>query len=108
MNDNIYSWMIAQVEEQFLALDTDVTAELLKKDAEYADLRKRRKEMDNSHPFLEQALQGRDGLTLTAEQHETLVEYFNLYVEIENCERLHLYYAGHRDCFAYLRKIGVI
>lgn len=36
------------------------------------------------------------------EKYAALVEYIRVTDEAENRERLNLYLAGHRDCFAYL------
>jgi dsDNA-binding SOS-regulon protein len=53
-------------------------------------------------------LDGEGAVRLTAEEHAGLVEHTRTTDEAENRERLNLYLAGHRDCFAYLKKIGLL
>jgi len=108
MKDEIFSGLIAQLEDRFEEMDSDFSIALPESNAEYAALMERREKLQERFPFIESALEGTGALSLTAEEHAGLVEYLNLTNEMENHERLNLYYAGHRDCFAYLRKIRVI
>ncbi|MCL2544289.1 MAG: hypothetical protein FWE77_00060 [Clostridia bacterium] len=100
--------LFAQLEDMFGEIDSNLTVALRNSDAEYAALQKYQRELAERFPFIERMLEGRDVLSLSAEEHAGLQEYRGVTHQIESCERLNLYYAGHRDCFAYLRKIGVI
>ena len=108
MKEEIFSGLIARIEEEFQAMDSEITTALKETDEEYAALNKRRTELEARFPFIESALEGESALNLSAEEHAGLVEYLSVTNEMENRERLNLYYAGHRDCFAYLKKIGVM
>jgi|GEM_PF-1308291 len=60
------------------------------------------------HPFIVAVTEGEAAVSLSAEEHKILADYFNLYVEMTNLERQQIYFRGHTDSFAYLKKIGVI
>ena len=45
---------------------------------------------------------------LTAEEHAAFVQCLRLSRELDDMERLQLYFRGHTDAVAYLKKIKVI
>jgi len=47
-------------------------------------------------------------ISLTAEEHKALVRYLEIKTEMEDIERKQIYFRGHTDNFAYLKKIGAI
>jgi len=100
--------LIAQLECLFSELSSDLTIAMRDSDEEYAAMSKRLTALSMKHRFIEPALEGGGALSLSEEEHAGLVEYLNLRDELDRRERLNLYYAGHRDCFAYLHKIGVV
>ena len=108
MNDEIFTGLVAQLEDRFQEMDSGLSTALLETDATYTEIAEHRKELGKRFPFIESVLEGTGAVSLNAEEHAGLVEYLEITNEMENRERLNLYYAGHRDCFAYLRKIGVI
>jgi hypothetical protein len=71
-------------------------------------LQARLKKLERQFPFIESVLDGEGAVGLTAEEHSGLVDYIRTTDEVENRERLNLYLAGHRDCFAYLKRIGLL
>ena len=106
MQDNIFTGLLAQLEERFEEMDSEITFDLPERDEKYAALRARLEELERRYPFIESVLDGGDAVRLTAEEHAGLVEYIRVTDEMENRERLNLYLAGHRDCLTYLKKIG--
>ena len=108
MKEEIFSGLVAHIDDDFQAMESDITTALKETDEEYAALSKQQSVLQHRFPFIESALEGNGALNLSAEEHAGLVEYLSVTNEMENRERLNLYYAGHRDCFAYLKKIGVI
>lgn len=107
MQENIFGELAAQLEERFAELDSDVTTALLERDEQYAALRKRLGELEKQYP-IESWLEGAGAVSLSADDHAALVEYTQVTFEAENRERLNLYLAGHRDCFGYLKRIGLL
>jgi hypothetical protein len=107
MQEDIFSGLVTQLEERFQEMDSDITTALLDSDEGYAALRRQLGALEQRFP-IEKWLEGAGALTLTVEEHAGLVEYMRVTDEAENRERLNLYYAGHRDCFAYLKRIGLL
>jgi biopolymer transport protein ExbD len=106
MKDEVFSGLVALPPERFQEMDSDITVKLADSDTEYAALKVRLDELERQLPFIEKVLEGKDELHLTAEQHAGFAEYMRVTNEAENIERMNLYLAGHRDCFAYLKRIG--
>ncbi len=108
MQESMFAKHLLQIEERFEEMDSDLTVALPERDEKYAALRARLTELDQEHPYIETILDGDGPVNLTAEEHATLVEYVRTTDEAENRERLNLYLAGHRECIAYLRRIGIL
>ena len=53
-------------------------------------------------------MDSQDELHLTAEEHAAFSKYLRLSRKLENMERLQLYFRGHMDAVAYLKKIKAI
>lgn len=43
-------------------------------------------------------------IRMTAEEHRAYVDYLNLARQMEDMERQHIYFRGHTDAVAYLKK----
>jgi hypothetical protein len=108
MNDNIFSGMTENLEDNFQEIASGVTDSLRDTDEGYSALFDKRLDLQQRFPCIQAVIEGGGAVSLTAEEHAGLLEYLAVVGDMENIERLRLYYAGHRDCFAYLKKIGVI
>jgi hypothetical protein len=108
MKQDIFSALLTQLEDSFLELDSNITTALPERDEQYAALKKRLADLERRYPFIESVLDGKGEVHLTAAEHAGLVEYLRATDDAENRERLNLYLAGHRDCFAYLKRIGLM
>ena len=73
---------------------------------EYTELKAQMEELKRQHPAIGALLEGKGELSFTAEEHEALKEFIRLYMRADNMEREHIYFRGHADGFAYLKKIG--
>ncbi|MCL2544478.1 MAG: hypothetical protein FWE77_01020 [Clostridia bacterium] len=100
--------LFAQLEDMFGEMSSNLTVALRDSDEAYAAMRKHRRALAEKFPFIEPMLEEGSGLPLRIEEHAGLQEYLSVTIQMEYRERLNLYYAGHRDCFAYLRGIGVL
>ena len=107
MKDDIFSGLQTEIEDTFQEKDSEITTALLESDEKYAALRKRLDELERQYP-IEKWLEGKGAINLTAEEHAAMVEYMKVTFDAENRERLNLYLAGHRDCFAYLKRVGLL
>ena len=108
MNDNIFIGMVENLENNFFEISTDVLSSLRDTNEEYKALHQKRLALQSEFPCIQNVFEGETEITITSAEHKVLLEYIGIVSDMENIERLQLYYAGHRDCFAYFKKIGVI
>lgn len=109
MSDNSSYLDLAQrIAEAFPEIDSDIIADFADSDEDYAKLHGKISAMKQAHPFIDKVLEDEGELTLTAEEHKVLTEYFKLQFRLENMERQQLYFRGHTDCIAYLKKVGAL
>jgi hypothetical protein len=103
-----YMDLSQRITENFLEIDNDICVELLHTDKEYASLYDKADDLQHLHPFIMKALEGAEEISLTKDEHHILVEYLSLKIEMDSIERRQIYFRGHTDSFAYLKKIGAI
>ena len=107
LNDN-YCDLPRRIEENFLEIESDIVVDMKANNTEYAELCGRLTAMQKDNPFIPALIEGEAAVSLSAEEHKVLAEYFNLQTKISDMERQQLYFRGHTDNYAYLKKIGVI
>lgn len=107
MNDTYFD-LPSRLEDTFSEIESDIIMDLRENSEEYADLQSRISEMKQQHPFITKVMEGGGEIHLTAEEHTTLTEYLHLKFKLEDMERLQIYFRGHTDAFAYLKKIKAI
>lgn len=103
-DDNLVKW----IEDSFSEVDNGIITALPETNEEYAALRQEIRRLNQDYPLVGKALEGEGAISLSAEEHAALVQHRSLTMEMEDIERLQLYFRGHTDCFAYLKKIGAI
>jgi hypothetical protein len=97
-----------RIDEMFDEIDSRIVIALQESDEDYAALVRETDELNRRFPKIEQWLEGDGALTLTAEEHAGLARHTALTAETEDTERRAIYYAGHKDCLAWLRKIEAL
>lgn len=97
-----------RLEEAFAEIDNDIIVDLRHTNGEYARLQKQLSKIKRENPFIDKILKDNGEVHLTAEEHVALAKYFRLYRELEDMERLQIYFRGHTDAVAYLKKIKAI
>ncbi|MDF1494565.1 DUF6664 family protein [Caproiciproducens sp. CPB-2] len=105
--DSFYN-LAERIANAFPEIDSDIATDLSQIDGEYADFRKQVDQLQQAHPFIEQILEGAGAITLSAAEHEILLRYLSLTRQLEDMERRQIYFRGHTDNFAYLKKIGAL
>ena len=65
-------------------------------------------EMESRYPFILEVTEGSGAISLTTEEHEIVRQYMSRMFEKETIERCQIYFRGHTDGYAYLKKIGAI
>lgn len=107
MSDTFYN-LTQRISDAFDEMDSDIVTDLADNNEEYAALRQQLGDLKKQHSFIDKVIEGSGELALTAEQHGALTEYFRLYLKADSMEREQIYFRGHTDNFAYLKKIGAI
>lgn len=97
-----------RITELFPEIDSDTTTKLLHTNEEYQKLYQRKKELLEQCPFITALMYGDGPVSLNTEEHKKFVDYLNIVINLENIERMQLYFRGHMDGFSYLKKIEAI
>lgn len=105
---DLYVDLIGQIDDLYHEIDDEIVMGMLDSDEEYAAMRKKVTDMQETHPFIAAVMDSDKAVSLTSEEHGILTQYLDLIRETEDMERRQIYFRGHSDCFAYLKRIGVI
>ena len=103
-----YFNLVERIEDAFLEIDNDIIADLSKADAEYAAMKKEILRLQSDFPAISKIMEGKGAISITAEEHAALSRYLAVKSSMEDMERKRIYFRGHTDGFAYLKKIGAI
>lgn len=103
-----YSDLVKRIEDGFMEIDNDIIVDLRKRDDSYLALCRRIGDMEKEYPFILNVTEGKGEISLTAEEHKVLAEYFRISLKKDNIERKQIYFRGHTDGYAYLKKIGAV
>lgn len=103
-----YLDLASRLEESFHEIENDALSDLAENNEEYAKLQTQITGLKRQHPFIGKLIEGGYAAQLTAEQCAAMSRFIDLYMKLELLERRHLYFRGHTDAFAYLKKINAI
>ena len=101
-----YFDLAGRIADSFEEIENDITVGLRKSNEEYYSLYQSISDLKVKNPFIQNVIEGTGGLTLSAEEHEVLANYFRLQFRLESMEREHIYFRGHTACISYLKKVG--
>ena len=107
MSDTYFD-LPSRLEDAFSDIESDIIMDLRSTNEEYAALHNKISEMKQQHPFIDKVMNGSGEIHLTDEEHTALAEYLHLLFKLADMERLQIYFRGHTDAFAYLKKINAI
>lgn len=107
MDDTYYN-LASRLEDSFHEIENDALIELGESNADYADLQKQLFQIKGENPFINALIESDYEQELSSAQCAALGKFIDLYMRLEELERKHLYFRGHTDAFAYLKKISVI
>ena len=100
--------LVERVVELFSEIDNDIAMNLLHSNEEYSKLYYKRIEIQQQYPSVQTAVDGEGGVSLNQEEHKALIEYLRVVEQLDFVERTQVYFQGHADCIAYLKRIGVL
>lgn len=108
MSDSSYTDFAQRIEESFAEIEDEAIADFRKTDEIYAALYQQISKLKADNPFIGKVMDGSGDISLTAEEHEVLTEYFHLRFRLDDMECQRLYFRGHTDCISYLKKAGTL
>ena len=105
-----YDYALAEerFEDAFAEVCSEIWNTLRTTDREYAEMWRELLALIKVFPVLPVLTEGEGAVSLSAEEHKAFLRYLDLKHEMENIERKHIYFCGHRHSFDYLKRIGVI
>lgn len=103
MSDNYFD-LPSRIEDAFAEIDSDIVMDLLNTDEDYAALSDRMDKLKTQYPVIDKMNEDSGEIRMTAEEHRAYVDYMNLARQMEDMERQHIYFRGHTDAVAYLKK----
>lgn len=107
MNETYFD-LASRLEESFHEIENDALTDLAETNEEYAKLQAQVSRLKFQNQFIGELIDGSFEGALSEQQSAALVKFIDLYMDLEEMERKHLYFRGHTDAFAYLKKISVI
>ncbi len=60
--------------------------------------------LKTQYPVIDKINESSGEIRMTAEEHRAYVDYLNIARQMEDMERQHIYFRGHTDAVAYLKK----
>ena len=106
--DNTYMDLAARLEDSFPDVENEVIMDMRENNEDYAALRGEISDIENKHNFIGRVLNCSGEVHLTEEEHKVLTEYLRLRFNLDDMEREALYFRGHTDAVAYLKKIKAL
>lgn len=108
MKNDLFTDLPNRIEENYPELENEMLLELRQKDRAYEQLHEQFYAIEERYPFIMEFLEGKGRVSLTEEEHAVLLEYLALYQKMDEKERIHIYFRGHTDALAYLKKTGMV
>ena len=100
--------LVERIKDNFMEIDSDIMVDLKKQDEEYAGMCHELGKMEENYPFILEVTEGSGAISLTAEEHEVVRKYMSMMFQKETMERCQIYFRGHTDGYAYLKRIGLV
>lgn len=106
--DDTYFDLASRLEDAFPEIDSDIVTDLRENNEDYADLQQQISDLQQQYPFIMEVMEGSGEIHLSAEEHDAFTQFLRLRRKLDDMEREQLYFRGHTDAIAYLRKIKAL
>ena len=103
-----YCDLAERFKEYIMEINNDIIVDLKNQNEEYAAMCHELGEMEKKYPFILEMLDGEGAISMTLEEHEILQKYMSMIFQKETIELCQIYFRGHTDGYAYLKRIGAI
>lgn len=97
-----------RLEEVYADIENDIVIDLRENSEECKALFEQLAELKKKNPIIRKLLETDGELHISAEEHAALREAYRLQHKLEDMERQQIYFRGHKDAVAYLKKIKAI
>ena len=92
----------------FPEIDSDIVTDLRKNSEEYDEIQQQISDLKKRFPCIMKVMEDKGEIQLTTEEHAAFVQCLRLLRKLDDMERLQLYFRGHTDAVAYLKRIKAI
>lgn len=107
MSDTYFD-LPSRLEDSFPEIDSDIVTDLRKTSEEYDEIQHQISDLKKRFPCIMKVMEDKGEIHLTTEEHAAFVQCLRLLRKLDDMERLQLYFRGHTDAVAYLKKIKAI
>ena len=98
----------SRLEDYFSEIDSDIVTDLRKNSEEYDEIQQQISDLKKRFPCIMKVMEDKGEIQLTTEEHAAFVQCLRLLRKLDDMERLQLYFRGHTDAVAYLKRIKAI
>lgn len=106
--DDTYFDLASRLEDAFPEIDSDIVTDLRENNEDYADLQQQISDLQQQYPFIMEVMEGKGEVHLSVKEHDAFMQFLRLRRKLDDMEREQLYFRGHTDAIAYLKKIKAI
>ncbi|MDR0324921.1 MAG: hypothetical protein LBI19_02340 [Oscillospiraceae bacterium] len=103
-----YYNLAERIEDAYTEIDSKTCTDLRNNDSKYKQLWDEAVRLKTVFPIIVAVTEDEGKISLSVEEHTALVNYLSIKHDMENIERKQIYFRGHMDNYAYLKKIGAI
>ena len=107
MSDTYFD-LPSRLEDSFSEIDSDIVTDLRKNSEEYDEIQQQISDLKKRFPCIMKVMEDKGEIHLTAEEHAAFVQYLRPHLRLDDIERMQLYFLGHTDAVAYLKRIKAI
>ena len=107
MSDTYFD-LPSRLEDSFSEINSDIVTDLRKNSEEYDEIQQQISDLKKRFPCIMKVMEDKGEIQLTTEEHAAFVQCLRLLRKLDDMERLQLYFRGHTDAVAYLKRIKAI
>ena len=110
MEHDEYTNLAERLDDLYPDIDSDICENLRESNAAYTELWREHVKLQEDFPIIAKITESviTEPVTLSPEEQRALAKYLSLKNDMENIERRQIYFRGHTDNYAFLKKIGAI
>ena len=103
-----YIDFVTRLEDAFPEIDSDIVMSLRESNEEYAVIYEKISDIKKQFPVIAKVMEGTGEIHMTAEEHAAFIQCHHLLQKLDDMERMELYFHGHADAVAFLKRIKAI